>query len=66
MGNKVYAHASSDKDANQFDEMLWTFRQGSFVPHERVNGETQAAPVCIGTNKKSRSEGEVLINLSFG
>ena len=64
LGNKVYAHASNEADARRFDELLWTFRQGSFIPHERFGGEEPRAPVSIGTVENCQASGDVLINLA--
>ena len=35
--NSVHIHAASRADAERLDELLWTFRDGSFVPHERIS-----------------------------
>ena len=64
LGNSVYAHMASEADARRFDELLWTFRQGSFVPHERAGATNPRTPVSIGTLEQCRQSGEVLINLS--
>jgi DNA polymerase-3 subunit chi len=68
LGNAVYAHAASDKDADSLDDLLWTFRQGSFIPHEplhkRSPAEEISAPVCIGTPTACLQEGQLLINLT--
>jgi DNA polymerase-3 subunit chi len=64
MQTRVYAHASSDRQAEQLDQLLWTFRDGSFVPHERVRNEQELrAPVAIGTPEIYTGSGELLINL---
>lgn len=60
----IYAHAETAAMADQLDEMLWTFRQGSFVPHERLAGQEPRAPVCIGTPEEARESGQLLINLT--
>jgi len=52
-------------DATRLDEMLWTFRQGSFVPHQLLTdaGERRA-PVSIGTGDTCEVKGDLLINLT--
>jgi DNA polymerase-3 subunit chi len=63
--NSVYAHTSSQADAQKLDELLWTFRQGSFVPHSILDEDTdEFSPVKIGIPEKSLTSGELLINLS--
>ena len=64
LGNKVYAHAANERDADQLDTMLWTFRQGSFVPHQLLTqSDNRRAPVSIGTGTDHLTEGDLLINL---
>jgi DNA polymerase-3 subunit chi len=68
--HRIHAHAADGSMAKSLDELLWTFRQGSFVPHELLapGGQTPVAPVTIGT---AGPEGQVeppaadlLINLA--
>ncbi len=61
----MYAHTSSPGQAEQLDQMLWTFRDGSFIPHERIapDQEQPRAPVRIGTPEVYSADGEFLINL---
>lgn len=62
--DSIYAHTESEVMAGQLDEMLWTFRQGSFVPHEILAGQEPRAPVRIGTPGQPQESGELLINLT--
>jgi DNA polymerase III subunit chi len=50
----------------RFDEMLWTFGDGSFVPHDTLSGEGAAceAPVVLTTGPLPAGQADVLINLS--
>jgi DNA polymerase-3 subunit chi len=52
--------------AQQLDELLWTFRDGSFVPHEIVGAQSDAgvAPVTIGVGAAEVRPGDLLINLT--
>jgi len=64
MNTNVYAHASSAKQADELDRLLWTFRDGSFVPHERINRDQPTrAPIGIGTPEVYSDAGALLINL---
>jgi len=64
--HQIHAYTSSAAIARELDELMWTFRQGSFVPHELLQSDTQAAaaPVTIGHNDRSDSSGDFLINLA--
>jgi DNA polymerase-3 subunit chi len=55
LNNTVHIHAGSRGDADRLDELLWTFRDGSFVPHERVSGSRQDAesPITIGCENEA-------------
>ena len=71
LDNKVYAHTATATDAQMLDDLLWTFRQGSFVPHACVGQELEGnsatasgAPVRIGTPEASDASGDLLINLA--
>ena len=49
----------------RFDEMLWTFGEGSFVPHDTVTreGAECAAPIALTTGPLPASDWQVLVNL---
>jgi DNA polymerase-3 subunit chi len=64
----VFIHSTSADEARQLDELLWTFAQGSFIPHRVVSGEQSAPPlepVLIGVNHPpGPGRWDVLINLA--
>lgn len=65
LNNRVYAHTATPGDAQRLDEMLWTFRQGSFIPHQLlIAAGKHRAPVSIGTDDKCEDNGDLLINLA--
>ena len=66
LGHKVYIHADTREQAEQLDELLWTFREGSFVPHAVCPvPEDDLSPVLIGWEAQTPGRvTEVLINLS--
>ena len=64
--NSVWIHASSRTDAERLDELLWTFRDGSFVPHGlagRRDG-TEASPIMVGCDDQEVGTRDLLINLT--
>lgn len=65
LGNRVYIHTESTQQAKHMDDMLWTFRDGSFVPHEQHQpGHSHSSPVQIGCHDSPEVDCEVLINLA--
>ena len=65
LGHTVYLFTASEARATALDDLLWTFRQDSFVPHERypLVGE-EGSPVLVGTAAPATVEAQVLINLA--
>lgn len=64
--NRIHAHAGDASMAKALDTLLWTFRQGSFVPHELLSPDGQpTAPVTIGAAGASAPpDADLLINLA--
>jgi DNA polymerase-3 subunit chi len=60
--NTIHIHTMSKADAEHLDELLWTFRDGSFVPHEIANTES-TAPVTIGFGDGAVKPRDLLITL---
>ena len=42
MQHRIHAHMGSSGQARELDELLWTFRQGSFLPHSLSVSATDA------------------------
>ena len=64
-GHHIYVHASSTEQVLQLDEMLWSFRAESFVPHHALaeGNPEDAAAVTIGCGDDPGAHHDVLINL---
>lgn len=62
LDNTIHVHAMTQADAERFDEMLWTFRDGSFVPHELAGSDTPA-PITIGFGDSEVVARDLLISL---
>ena len=64
-GRRIYIHTGSDEETRHMERLLWTFRQGSFIPHG-TSGQCDPAvtPVIIGHQDDAGDEHDVLVNLS--
>ena len=61
----IYIHFDSENEAKEFDSLLWTFRQESFIPHTILgNPEQEKTPVIIGWDTNQIETAEALINVS--
>lgn len=64
-GHRVYVHCMNQHDAEFLDELLWTFRDDSFIPHNLQNeGPEPPPPVQIGYDKEPRGFNDILLNMS--
>ena len=61
--NTVHIQTASRADAERLDELLWTFRDGSFVPHHVVGRDELDSPVTIGCDSDPVEPKDLLINL---
>jgi DNA polymerase-3 subunit chi len=67
MGLRVHVHSASAEQAHRLDDLLWTFRAGSFLPHALVSeGAPQDYPIRIGWDPADAQQGDLLINLATG
>lgn len=65
LGHSIYIQAESEEQAQALDNLLWTFKQGSFLPHARHPGAAEeGTPILIGHNTEPQTDTQVLINLS--
>ncbi len=66
-GFHVYAHVPDSALATHFDGALWSFRQGSFIAHERNIDQPSAPlpPVLIGDTEPPDTHLQILLNLGL-
>lgn len=62
---RVLVYTESEEESRHMDRLLWTFREGSFIPHGLLQqADTDLTPVLIGHLDDPAGEHDVLINLS--
>lgn len=62
-GLTVYIHTASPAEAETLDDLLWTFKDHSFVPHARHPAEPEdTSPILIGSGNEAPAMA-MLINL---
>lgn len=64
----IYIHTSGQQQTAQLDKLLWTFRDGSFIPHQPHEPDRlNSSPVIIGHETAADAEldahHQLLINL---
>lgn len=61
---RVYVHTRSAEEAERFDNLLWTFKEDSFIPHQLYTQENpQPAPIQIGQGQTPCEHVECMLNL---
>ena len=64
-GHRVFVYCENKKDAEHLDELLWSFKDDSFIPHHlQGEGPEPAPPVQIGYGAEPRGFNDLLLNLS--
>jgi len=68
LNQRIYAYTNSAAEARQLDELLWTFRAGSFLPHILLSAADEKnhapTPITIGHGEQFEVSGDILINLA--
>jgi DNA polymerase-3 subunit chi len=64
-GNTVLVWHTELEELKEFDELLWTFGDGSFVPHEPLTANGfEIAPVLLSMATPPTAPFDVLVNLA--
>ncbi len=63
LGHKVLVALDTEAEAKAFDELLWTFKPESFIPHQLI-GLDKTAPVEITYTAEAGDHHGLLLNLS--
>jgi DNA polymerase III subunit chi len=65
LGHRIYIYAPDSGQAQTLDRLLWTFNQGSFIPHGLSADAPDAdIPVLIGYDDPPVTYEDVLIQLT--
>ena len=67
LGHRIYLHTDSAQSAEELDDLLWSFRPESFLPHALVGFEADEdddIPILIGYAGHYDGPRDLLINLS--
>lgn len=63
--HRIFIYTESKQHVVQFDDLLWTYSAGSFLPHEIDTASTLTdCPILIGSQTPPPEGYDVLINLT--
>ena len=61
---KIFVYTASPQDAEQFDNLLWTYKDDSFLPHQIYNAEDKFTPTIQISHEIPVTQHEILLNLT--
>jgi DNA polymerase-3 subunit chi len=64
-GHRIFINAADESEARALDQLLWTYRPASFLPHG-LQGEEQSGQIAIGWGQEPTDHNDLLINLQAG
>ncbi|SDS88152.1 DNA polymerase III, chi subunit [Halopseudomonas xinjiangensis] len=62
-GHRVYLHCADPAQAEELDQLLWSFKPDAFLPHALHSEHPDEAVVC-GTGDDPTPHNDLLINLA--
>lgn len=63
MGLRVHIQTTDENMTNKLDELLWVYKQDSFVPHQASTNENEICAVTLNHSELPKHR-EVLVNLT--
>ena len=65
LGHRVYVRTGNSDDTNVLDDLLWTFSQNSFVPHQlSTESDSRDSLVVIGEHPPATTGADVVISVA--
>ncbi len=62
-GSRVLVQTNNSKESDEFNHLLWTFKDISFIPHHLYN-DTFDSPIMISHVAVTTNDREILVNLT--
>jgi len=63
-GHRIFINAVDEVQARSLDEMLWSYRPASFLPHG-LHGQEHSDSIAIGWGQEPNDHNDLLINLQL-
>jgi DNA polymerase-3 subunit chi len=63
-GHRIFINAASEQQAAHLDDLLWSFRPASFLPHALYSAQA-TEPVLIGWGQDPGEHDDLLVNLDL-
>ena len=63
-GHRIFINATDEAQATEINELLWSFRPASFLPHG-LHGQEHSETIAIGWGQEPNNHNDLLINLQL-
>ena len=63
-GHRIFINAADEAQACELDQLLWSFRPASFLPHA-LDGQEHSDTIAIGWGQEPDNHSDLLINLQL-
>ena len=63
-GHRIYINAVDEDEARRLDDLMWSFRPSSFLPHG-LHGQEHSDTIAIGWGQDPDKHNDLLINLQL-
>ncbi len=63
-GHRIFINATDEAQATELNELLWSFRPPSFLPHG-LHGQEHSERIAIGWGQEPDNHNDLLINLQL-
>jgi DNA polymerase-3 subunit chi len=65
-GKQIYLHTDNEVQSGELDQLLWTFRPSSFLPHQRLSNsqDNSQQRVLVGHSDAPANHRQLMINLA--
>jgi DNA polymerase-3 subunit chi len=63
-GHRIFINATDEAQASELNELLWSFRPASFLPHG-LHGQEHSETIAIGWGQEPNNHNDLLINLQL-
>ncbi len=64
LGHAVFIHAQNEAQAKTLDELLWSYKEDRFLPHNLRHNKPEGSPIEIGYTEDAGDHHDLLINLA--
>lgn len=63
LGHRIYVHCADESQSSEFSQLLWSFKDSSFIPNDLQASDDRSSDVLIGSSPPPHDHHDLLLNL---